>query len=292
MGTVAHGRIRRDGSRRQRRTGPDPRAADPRRPPGPALAVTVLAGLLAAAVDLPPERTVLVVAAVLTGQLSIGWSNDLIDLGPRPRASGAPTSRSSTGALPVLGVARACVARRGRLTRPAVLACGLAAGAVHLVCVAAGWAYNLGLKATAWSWLPVRRGVRRPAGRSSSLADRPSRPAAGVAARSPARCSASARTSLNVLPDLDDDAATGRPRTAAPARRPLDRRWSPPRCSWPASVVIVVGARRSTVRRRRGRRSSWSLALAVVALRRARPGAVPRRDRDRPGGRGAAGGAR
>ena len=34
------------------------------------------------------------------------------------------------------------------------LLCGLVAGLVHLGCVAAGWAYNMGLKATVWSWAP------------------------------------------------------------------------------------------------------------------------------------------
>jgi hypothetical protein len=38
--------------------------------PGPALAVTVLAALLGTALDLTPERVVLVTAAVFCGQLS------------------------------------------------------------------------------------------------------------------------------------------------------------------------------------------------------------------------------
>jgi 4-hydroxybenzoate polyprenyltransferase len=63
----------------------------------PALAVTVLAGLLAVAIDLPPERTVLVVAAVLTGQLSIGWSNDLLDR-ERDRAVGRDRQAARNGA--------------------------------------------------------------------------------------------------------------------------------------------------------------------------------------------------
>ena len=55
--------------------------------PGPALAVTVLAALLGTALDLTPDRVVLVTAAVFCGQLSIGWSNDLVDLA-RDRAVG------------------------------------------------------------------------------------------------------------------------------------------------------------------------------------------------------------
>ena len=48
--------------------------------PGPAVAVTVLAGLLCLAWGVGVASTALVVAAVLTSQLSIGWSNDLVDL--------------------------------------------------------------------------------------------------------------------------------------------------------------------------------------------------------------------
>src|SRR3712207_1084693 len=47
--------------------------------PGPALAVTVVAGLLALAAGAPWSRAALVTAAVLAGQASIGWSNDWLD---------------------------------------------------------------------------------------------------------------------------------------------------------------------------------------------------------------------
>ncbi|HYF72733.1 MAG TPA: hypothetical protein VD864_07915, partial [Nocardioides sp.] len=46
---------------------------------GPASAVVVLATLLAVAGGLPPARVLLVASAVLAGQLSVGWSNDLVD---------------------------------------------------------------------------------------------------------------------------------------------------------------------------------------------------------------------
>src|SRR4051794_8991005 len=53
----------------------------------PALAVTVVAVLLAVAADVPPGRTVLVGAAVLAGQASIGWCNDWLRAA-RGRAGG------------------------------------------------------------------------------------------------------------------------------------------------------------------------------------------------------------
>ena len=120
------------------------------------------------------------------------------------------------------------------------LACGLAAGAVHLVCVAAGWAYNLGLKATVWSWLPYAVCVRwLPV--FVALADRPSGlpplwiPVAGALLGVGAHL-------LNVLPDLADDAATGV--RGLPHR--LGARWLPAvatRCSCLASVVTWSAAR-------------------------------------------------
>jgi len=205
--------------------------------PVPALAVTVLSGLLAVAVDLPPERTVLVVAAVLTGQLSIGWSNDLLDR-ERDRAVGRTDKPLATGALPA-GVTRIAVAVVVVLTVPLGLACGLAAGAVHLVCTAAGWIYNLGLKATAWSWLPYAvcfGGI--PV--FVALADRPSGlpplwiPVTGALLGVGAHF-------LNVLPDLGDDAATGV--RGLPHR--VGARWSPAVATAVlvlASVVTVVGS--------------------------------------------------
>src|SRR5690349_121907 len=53
---------------------------------GPALAVVVLAGLLAWAQHVDAERVVLLLAAVMAGQLTVGWSNDLIDLDRDRRA--------------------------------------------------------------------------------------------------------------------------------------------------------------------------------------------------------------
>jgi len=120
--------------------------------PGPAFAVTLLAGLLAGAVGLGPGRVALVVAAVLTGQLSIGWSNDLVDLA-RDRAVGRVDKPLVDGRVSERAVRTAC-ALAVAATVPLSLACGWGAGLVHLVCVAAGWAYNLGLKSTPWSWLP------------------------------------------------------------------------------------------------------------------------------------------
>src|SRR4051812_43108477 len=46
---------------------------------GPSLAVTCGVALLAVGQALPPGRVAVVTAAVLAGQLTIGWGNDLLD---------------------------------------------------------------------------------------------------------------------------------------------------------------------------------------------------------------------
>ena len=120
--------------------------------PIPSLAVTALTAGLAALADLSLGRAALVTAAVFTGQLSIGWSNDYLDAG-RDRAVRRTDKPVAAGVVAprVAGVA-ALVALIVTLALSAGL--GWPGGGAALVTVACGWAYNLGLKATALSWLP------------------------------------------------------------------------------------------------------------------------------------------
>jgi 4-hydroxybenzoate polyprenyltransferase len=171
--------------------------------PGPALAVTVLAGLLAVAVGLGPGGTLLAVTAVLAGQLSIGWSNDLIDL-PRDRAVGRTDKPLVSGEIGVRATQVAC-GLAVVATVPLSLALGGTAGLVQLLHVAAGWVYNLGAKSTALSWVPyaVAFGAL-PAFVSLAAGERPPVwfPVAGALLGVGAHV-------VNVLPDLADDEATG-----------------------------------------------------------------------------------
>ncbi|KRE42614.1 UbiA family prenyltransferase [Knoellia sp. Soil729] len=170
---------------------------------GPALAVTTLSALLAAAADLSLANGVLVTAAVLTGQLSVGWCNDLRDRG-RDGAVGRPDKPLANGTLSVRTVRQACALALAATVVLSV-ACGLLAGSVHLLCVASAWAYNLWLKGTLASWVPYAvsfgglpvfvdlvGGSWAPPGVVAAGA------LLGVAAHL-----------LNVVPDLADDAATG-----------------------------------------------------------------------------------
>ncbi|RYB96482.1 hypothetical protein EUA06_02620 [Nocardioides glacieisoli] len=225
---------------------------------GPALAVTVLSGLLATAQGLDAGTTLLVVAAVLAGQLSVGWSNDLVDVG-RDRRAGRADKPLATGEAS-LGVVRgACVA--------AVVACvvlslalGLLPGLIHLGCVASAWAYNLGLKSTAWSWAPYAASF---GGLTAvvSYADDAAPPwwwpvgaaLLGVGAHL-----------LNVLPDLDADAATGV--RGLPHR--LGPRWIAPVAAAvlvAATAVVLAGASVPPVPA--GVAAVVTLALALVVVR-------------------------
>jgi len=147
----------------------------------------------------------LVTSAVLVGQLSIGWSNDLIDRG-RDAAVARADKPLARGEVSVATVRSACA-----ISVVAVvvlsLACGPVAGAVHLMCVAAGWAYNLGVKSTLWSWLPFAvafGGLPVFVTLAAPAAGLPSAwiPIAGALLGVGAHL-------VNVLPDLRDDAATG-----------------------------------------------------------------------------------
>jgi 4-hydroxybenzoate polyprenyltransferase len=120
--------------------------------PGPATAVTVVLTAYGVSAGLAPDRVVLIAATVLAGQLSIGWSNDLIDAS-RDRSVGRIDKPLVTGDLSPATARLACVLAVGA-TVVLSLSCGLVAGLLHLGCVAAGWAYNLGLKATVFSWVP------------------------------------------------------------------------------------------------------------------------------------------
>lgn len=220
--------------------------------PGPALAVTVLAGLLGVAVGLGVPDLVLVVLAVGTGQLSIGWSNDLVDAS-RDREVGRTDKPLATGELTRLDVAGACGLALF-LTVLLSVAAGIVAGPVQLVTVASGWAYNLGLKSTVWSWLPyaVAFGAL-PA--FVSLVDTPDRLPPWWMVAAGALLGVGAHL-VNVLPDLEDDAATGV--RGLPHR--LGARWA----SGVAAAVLVTATAVIVVGAPVGSAAVAALALVVV----------------------------
>lgn len=121
--------------------------------PGPTVAVSTLTALLALVAGAGWSVAALVVAAVLTGQLVIGWSNDLLDAG-RDRSSGRRDKPIAEGLVAESTVRHALVLALV-LTVLLSLATGWRPGGLHLLAVVgSGLAYNLGLKAGGWSFLP------------------------------------------------------------------------------------------------------------------------------------------
>lgn len=94
----------------------------------------------------------LVAGTVLTGQLTVGWLNDLLDRDRDVRV-GRRDKPLAAGRIDP-GTVAAAIAGASTLVVPLSLANGRASGAAHLGAVASAWAYDLGLKRTALSWLP------------------------------------------------------------------------------------------------------------------------------------------
>lgn len=221
---------------------------------GPTVAVTSLTALLAVGDNLPAYRGVVVTAAVLTGQLTIGWGNDLIDAS-RDRLVGRSDKPLATGELSasvviayLLTAMAACVVLS--------LLVGWRSAMVHLLLgVSWGHLYNLVLKATVWSWLPyaVAFGTL-PA--VVTLADVPAHWAPlwmmltagllGVAAHF-----------LNTLPDQTDDEATGVRGLPHRLGRTLSR---------VSATVLLVVASCTAVLGPVGAPAGWAWAALVVVI--------------------------
>lgn len=173
--------------------------------PGPTVVVSVLALLLGLSTGLDAARLALFVGAVGAGQLSVGWSNDAIDarrdteVGRRdkPIARGEITARTvavAAGLALLVAVGLSVLLGWGFL-------------AAHTAALVSAWGYNAWLKRTAASVVPFAVSF----GLFPSLA---TLAAVEPAFASPWATAAGAALGLavhfsNVLPDLDDDAATG-----------------------------------------------------------------------------------
>ncbi|PZF01014.1 1,4-dihydroxy-2-naphthoate prenyltransferase [Curtobacterium sp. MCLR17_040] len=173
--------------------------------PGPTVTVTVLAAVIAAAVGHSVWLVVLVALTVVAGQLSIGLANDWIDA-DRDRAVGRSDKPVARGLIAVGTVRTAAYVTAG-IAVVLSLFLGPVAAVAHLVLVAAGWAYDAGLKRSVWSvapfvvafgLLPVVSVAAGPEGQWPAWWAIATGAVFGIAIH----CT-------NVLPDLVDDAATG-----------------------------------------------------------------------------------
>lgn len=173
--------------------------------PGPTVVVTVVATVLGASLGYPPGRLAVLALAILLGQLSIGWSNDWLDAARDAQVERAdkPAARGAIGVGTVRAAAFVALVAAVLVT----LVLGPLAAVAHVVAIAGGWAYNLGLKATAVSFLPfaVSFGIL-PA--IVTLGLEPPRLAAAWVVAAGALLGVAAHVT-NVLPDLADDDRTG-----------------------------------------------------------------------------------
>ena len=253
--------------------------------------MTVLATVLTMAAGKPAWVVVGVAATVLAGQLSIGWSNDALDV-RRDTATGRTDKPLVAGEVSV----RAVTVAAGLATLAAgalSLWLGWQAAAAHAAVVASGWLYNLWLKSTPASPVPffVAFGLL-PAVATLTRPD-PGWPPPwvlvaggliGVAAHF-----------ANVLPDLDDDAQTGvrgLPHRIGPLASALAATGAavaavllvvtasePPPLLAVSSLlvaVVVVGAGLLAVRRRRSSEGAFYASMAVAAIGVALLAASPR----------------
>jgi 4-hydroxybenzoate polyprenyltransferase len=211
--------------------------------PGPTLVVTALAVALGIATGLEPWRLILLGVAVLFNQISIGISNDAIDA-RRDREVGRddkPIARGDVSTAVAWAVAVGAVAISLGLS----LVLSPAMAVANLVAIAGGWAYNAGLKATAFSVAPFIVSFGLFPSLATLAAPDPSL-AAGWATFAGAVLGIAVHLS-NVLPDLDDDAVSrigsgrGHRRSCAHSRWPRVR--SP--CCWVLSAGMLPPSHRS-----------------------------------------------
>jgi 4-hydroxybenzoate polyprenyltransferase len=120
---------------------------------GPTLLVTLVAYMFAIALW-RPGTSFLIALTVFTGQLSIGWTNDLVDR-ERDRDQGRLNKPLATGKISARTVSRAtyiCLSACIILSLFGPL--GLRGGSVHLLGVGCGISYNFFFKRTWLSPLP------------------------------------------------------------------------------------------------------------------------------------------
>lgn len=164
-----------------------------------------MAVLVAAFSGRTPAGTAAVGAAVLVGQLSIGWHNDFLDA--ERDAMARRSDKPITASLISRNLVGRAAATAAVLVVPLSYLSGWRAGSVHLVAVASGLAYNARLKATPLSLVPfaVSFGLL-PA--FVTLGGQPSVLPPWWVCATGALLGVGAHLT-NALPDLDDDLAAG-----------------------------------------------------------------------------------
>lgn len=173
--------------------------------PGPCLVITALVTALTAHAAARGIGPVLVAPAILTGQLSVGWSNDACDA-ERDLVAGRPDKPVARGDISVRAV---WIAAFSALAVSAVLSLQIGPWwlLINAVLVGTAWAYNLGLKTTWASGLMFLLGFAPlPALATFTM---PGQPWPTWQVTAAAGCIGVGTHFTNVLPDLAADQITG-----------------------------------------------------------------------------------
>ena len=120
--------------------------------PLPTAAMTIAVTAAAALTGRSGVECALVAATILSGQVTIGWLNDVLDR-HRDKMAGRQDKPVAMGWIDP-GTVTFAIACAVLLLVPLSVANGTYAGIAHLVAVASAWSYNLVFKRTLFSWLP------------------------------------------------------------------------------------------------------------------------------------------
>jgi heme o synthase len=219
--------------------------------PEPTVMVTALAMALAVGTGRSGIGVLAVGAAVLAGQLSVGWHNDWLDAA-RDAAAGRPDKPVAAGAITRRTVGRAALTALIAAV-PLSLASGWRPGLAHLVAIALAWAYNARLKATLISFVPYAVSFPLLVAFVTLGAPHASWPPWwALVTAALLGCSAHL---VNVVPDMADDLAAG--------VRGLPHRLGRSRSVW-ATVALLMAA--TVVESFGPGHPGWWAVTAVVAV--------------------------
>ena len=226
--------------------------------PAPSLAITAMVTLLVAQAARRGAGPVLVAPAILSGQLSVGWSNDAFDAA-RDAAAGRTDKPIVTGAISPGAVWLAAVIALAAAVGLSV-ALGPAPLIVNAVMIAAAWAYNAGLKSTLASGLMYLAGFAPiPAFATSTL---PGHPVPRWSVTVAAGAVGLGAHFANVLPDLAGDRATG----VRGLPQQVAARWGPGVVRAVALVLLLLASVLLLVASSPSRRWVALAGLAIAAL--------------------------
>ena len=224
--------------------------------PFPCLLDGVVVGIVAAIAGADAATATRLGLAMTLLQASIGSLNDLVDA---PRDAGRKPGKPIPAGLVSPAVARMVVAAAGAIGVVLSAPSGPATVALAVVVLGIGYAYDLGFKGTAWSWVPFALGI--PLLPVYGWLGAAGRLPASFAILLPTAVVAGAALAIsNALADVDRDAASGVESVA--------RRLGPGR-AWAVHAVllaVVVAAAFVTLARDGGPGAAVGLGPVIAAL--------------------------